>query len=103
MILWSIHTLWYKGSPENKEKLQVQKRALFLKVNNSGSKADFHKNVKTFMKATIHNCTVNDILVTNPTQYTKLAKYIVKTEISLLLRILISRIFRENSPTIGNQ
>ena len=29
MILWSLHTFWYKGSAENNEKCQVQKKASF--------------------------------------------------------------------------
>ena len=98
MVLWSIRTFWYKGSAEIKEKRQVRKRALFLKNNNPGLKADFPNNVKKSMKSTIHKCTVNDIPVTNPTQYTKIATQNVKTEIRLVLGISISRIFRDNSP-----
>ena len=50
------------------------------------------------MNLTLHKCVVNVIPVTNPTQYTKLVKEIVKNEIRLLLGIPISRISHENSP-----
>ena len=40
MILWSIHTFWYKGSAEIKGKWQVQKRALSQK-NSPGLKVGF--------------------------------------------------------------
>ena len=74
MILWSIRTFWYKGSAEIKEKWQVRQKALFLKNNSSGLKADFHQKVNKSIKSTIHKCTINVIPVTNPTQYTKLRK-----------------------------
>ena len=98
MILWSIHTLWYKGSAENKENDKFQTRGLFLKSNSPGWKADLSHKVKTIIRLTIHKCTVNVIPVTNPTQYTKLAKSIVKTDIRLLLGISISRIFERIHP-----
>ena len=53
---------------------KFEKRALFLKNDSPGLKADFPQKVKKIMKPTIHKCTANVILVTNPTQYTKLAK-----------------------------
>ena len=46
MILWSIRTCYYKGSVEIKEKRQVRKRALSLKNNTPGLKADFPQKIK---------------------------------------------------------
>ena len=43
IILWSIHTLWYKGSAPNKEKRQGRKMSLSLKNSSPESKADFSK------------------------------------------------------------
>ena len=46
MILWSIHTFWYKGLAANKIKYdKFEKGNLFLKNNSPALKADFHKNV----------------------------------------------------------
>ena len=41
MILWSIRTLWYKGSAENKDKRQGRKQIIPLKNTSPDSKADF--------------------------------------------------------------
>ena len=45
MILWSIHTFWYKGSSGKKENDKFEKRALSLKNSSPDSKADFSKKV----------------------------------------------------------
>ena len=84
--------------PKTRKNIKFEKRALFLKNNSPGLKADFPQHVKQSMKSTIHKCIVNVTPVTNPTPYTKLVKQMVKSQIRLLLGISISRIFRENSP-----
>ena len=71
MILWSIHTFWYKGSAEIKEKCQVRKKALFLKNNSQGLKAVFSQRAKKTMNLTIRKCVVNVTPVTNPTPMSK--------------------------------
>ena len=58
-----------------------------------------------FRNLTIHKCAVNVIPFTNPTQSTKLAKQIVKTEFRLFGGILISRILaimHRTSPLYAN-
>ena len=44
MVLWSIRTLWYKGSAEYKETNKSDKVALSFKNDSPDSKADFLKN-----------------------------------------------------------
>ena len=83
---------------QTQAKCKFEKWTLFLKHNSPDLKADLSKHANKSIKSTIHKCVVNDIPVTNPTQYTKLAKSIVKTEIRPLLEIPISRNFRESSP-----
>ena len=51
------------------------------------------------MNFTIQKCVVNVIAVTNPTQYTKLGDYRVKSKNRLLLEVSISRIFAFFLPT----
>ena len=95
-LIWSYGRYAHSGirvRPKTRKNDKFEKRPLFLKNNSPGLKADFPQKVKQSMKSTIHKCTVNVIPVTNPTQYTKLAKSIVKTEIRLLLGIPVSRIF----------
>ena len=49
----------------------IQYLLIFVNIR---SKADFSQQVNKSMKSTIHKWVVNVIPVTNPTQYTKLAK-----------------------------
>ena len=78
IILWSIHTFWYKGSAENREQWQVRQKVVFIKNISPGLKADFSQRVNKSMKFTFHKSIVNVTPVTNPTPMSKSDKYIVK-------------------------
>ena len=41
MILWSIHTFWYKGSAKIRENDKFEKKSVSLKNSSPGSEADF--------------------------------------------------------------
>ena len=56
MILWSIHTWWYKGLAEtNKRKWQVRKRPLSLENNCPGLKAVFSTKSKHLWNRNLYN------------------------------------------------
>ena len=70
MILWSIHTFWYKGSAENKKQIHVrEKRYISQKQQPTNQSMIFQ--TKT-MNCTFDKWVWNVIPVPNPTQYTKL-------------------------------
>ena len=74
---WSYGQYAHSGirvRPKLRKNDKFEKRALFPKNNSPGLKVDFPEKVPKPMKSTIHKCIVNVIPVTNPTQYTKLAK-----------------------------
>ena len=68
--VWSIRTFWYKAFAKIREN-SSSKKGLFLKDNSPGLKAEFSQRVNKSMNLTIHQCVVNIIPVTNPTQYNK--------------------------------
>ena len=78
MILWSIHTFWYKGLATKNETRQVRKNGLYSE-NDSDYKYVFHQRVEQSMKFTFDKCVLNVTPVTHPTQYTKSDKQIIKT------------------------
>ena len=55
MILWSIHTFWYKGSAENKGN-KLGKMFFFLKNNSPDLKAYFSKNRKNEIDISQMHC-----------------------------------------------
>ena len=79
MILWSIRTFWYKGSAENKEQINVRGKNKSSKISSLTLKAWVSppKENET-IDFTFYKWVYNVIPVTNPTQYTKLGKHIVK-------------------------
>ena len=79
MILWSIRTFWYKGSAENKNKKMFAEKGISLKNSSLKLKAWFRRKVNKSINLTFYKWVHNVIPVTNPTQYTKLGKYTVKT------------------------
>ena len=44
MILWSIHTFWYKGSAENKEKIHVRERRYISQTKQPQTQSIIKKN-----------------------------------------------------------
>ena len=78
------------------KKIKFEKRPLFCKNNSLDEKAVLHQRVKKSMKFAFDKCVLNKTPVTNPTQYTKLDKSIVNSEIRLLLGISSSRVFCKN-------
>ena len=80
MILWSIRTFWYKGSAEDKEKRHVREKAYISQKQQPNTQSMIlQTNYKKTMNLTFDKWVQNVIPVTNPTQYTKLGKYNVKT------------------------
>ena len=59
--------------------LPIHEKTISLKNNSLKLKAGFPKNIKNSMNFTFDKWVQNVIPVTNPTQYTKLGKYKVKT------------------------
>ena len=71
MILWSIRTFWYKGSAENKEKLQVRKMTMLPTVGPWGGGIDWGGDTSEDYTKPHKTIQSPDRLYKAPTDYTK--------------------------------
>ena len=98
VILWSIHTFWYKGLANIKEKNRVQKKASILKIVARMKKLFFTKGSKNLWIWHLYNVfrsaksiqiqPINQILMKNIVKYSK-SKLVLNPDFAYFFAIYI--------------